>query len=64
MSFGYTSLYIKELHIEQIASYKEMLNLIRTILILVILMTMMGLTGMSTYYASEPRHEIAVRKVF
>ena len=64
MSFGYTSLYIKELHIEQIASYKEMLNLIRTILILVILMTMMGLTGMSTYYASERRHEIAVRKVF
>ena len=64
MHFGYASQYIKEVHMEQIAQYKEMLILLRTILFLVIIMTMMGMTGMSVYFASERRHEIAVRKVF
>ena len=64
MHFGYASQYIKEVHIEQLNEYKEMLILLRTILFLVVIMTMMGLTGMSVYFASERRQEIAVRKVF
>ncbi len=64
MHFGYASQYIKEVHIEQLDEYKEMLILLRTILFLVLIMTMMGLTGMSVYFASERRQEIAVRKVF
>ena len=41
-----------------------MVVLIRTMMILVILMTMLGLTGMSVYFASEKMQDIAIRKIF
>ncbi|MBQ3607619.1 MAG: hypothetical protein II991_04920, partial [Bacteroidales bacterium] len=56
--------YIREIHKENLAPLYITIRLMRLVLILIIAMTMMGLTGMSVYYASERRHEIAVRKVF
>lgn len=64
MNFSTASKYIEEIHLDNIAPLHTTLKLMRLILVLVIAMTMMGLTGMSIYYASERRHEIAVRKVF
>ena len=64
MHFGYGSSYVKEIHKGNISEEKAIVVLMRTIMILVIFMTMMGLTGMSVYFASERRQEIAIRKVF
>ena len=58
------SQYVKEFHLTQIEEFHTMLKLFRIIMALVIFMSMMGLVGISIYYASERRHEIAVRKVF
>ena len=64
MKFGYESKYIKEIHKDTLAPIYSTIKLMRLVLILIIAMTMMGMTGMSVYYASERRHEISVRKVF
>ena len=64
MDFATESKYIREIHKENLAPLYITIRLMRLVLILIIAMTMMGLTGMSVYYASERRHEIAVRKVF
>ncbi len=64
MNYEFASQYVTETHIEKLEPYKAILSLLRVIMILVIVMTMMGLTGISVYFAAEKRHEIAVRKVF
>ena len=64
MNFGWASRYVMEVHKGNISEEKAMVVLIRTMMILVILMTMLGLTGMSVYFASERRPEIAIRKIF
>ena len=64
MNFGWGSRYVMEVHKGNISEEKAMVVLIRTMMILVILMTMLGLTGMSVYFASERRQEIAIRKIF
>lgn len=64
MHFGYTSKYVMEVHKGNISEEKAIVVLMRTMMILVILMTMLGLTGMSVYFASERRPEIAIRKIF
>ena len=64
MKFGYESKYIKEIHKDTLAPIYSTIKLMRLVLILIIAITMMGMTGMSVYYASERRHEISVRKVF
>ena len=64
MNYEFASQYVKETHLERLEPYKAMLSLLRMILILVITMTMMGLTGISVYFATERRQEIAIRKVF
>ena len=64
MHFGYGSSYVNEVHKGNIVEEKAMVVLMRTIMILVIIMTMTGLIGMSLYFASERRQEIAIRKVF
>ena len=64
MHFGYNSKYVMEVHKGNISEEKAIVVLMRTMMILVILMTMLGLTGMSVYFASERRPEIAIRKIF
>ena len=64
MHFGYASSYVMEVHKGNISEEKAMVVLIRTMMILVILMTMLGLTGMSVYFASEKMQDIAIRKIF
>jgi len=64
MHFGYGSGYVKEIHKGSISEEKAMVLLMRTIMVLVILMTMMGLTGMSIHYAAERTQDIAIRKTF
>ena len=64
MNFSTSSKYIKEINVENLSGLHSMLKLMRFILILIIGMTMMGLVGMSAYYAAERKNEIAVRKVF
>ena len=64
MHFGYASSYVMEVHKGNISEEKAIVVLMRTMMILVILMTMLGLTGMSVYFASERRPEIAIRKIF
>ena len=64
MNFASESKYIREIHNEQLAPLYSTIKLMRLVLILIIALTMMGMTGMSVYYASERRHEISIRKVF
>ena len=64
MNFGWGSSYVMEVHKGNISEEKAIVVLMRTMMILVILMTMLGLTGMSVYFASERRQDIAIRKIF
>ena len=61
---GAISCYVEENHIQQIDEFHSILDLFRIILGIVILMSMLGLTGMSVYYAADSEHETAIRKVF
>ncbi len=49
---------------EKLSSFKFILELLAIVMGLVVIMSMMGLLGMSIHYTNERRNEIAVRKIF
>ena len=49
---------------ERLAKVKEQLSLVRIFMILSLLLSILGLIAMSSYYADESSKDIAIRKVF
>ena len=64
MGFGMTSMYIKEINAFGLAPWKGLNDLLEKLLGIIFILGVMGLTGISIYFATEREKEIAVRKVF
>jgi putative ABC transport system permease protein len=64
MEFGMTSMYIKEINEDGLAPWKGLNDLLEKLLGIIFILGVMGLTGISIYFATEREKEIAVRKVF
>ena len=64
MDFGMRSLYIKEINERNLAPHKALNSLLVKLLGILIILGIMGLSGISMYFASENEKEIAVRKTF
>ena len=62
--FGMTSMYIKEINEDGLAPWKGLNDLLEKLLGIIFILGVMGLTGISIYFATEREKEIAVRKVF
>ncbi len=62
--FGSMALYIKEINEEGLAHWKGLNDLMERLLLIIIILGLMGLTGISIYFATEREKEIAIRKVF
>ena len=62
--FGMTSMYIKEINAFGLAPWKGLNDLLEKLLGIIFILGVMGLTGISIYFATEREKEIAVRKVF
>lgn len=62
--FGMTSMYIKEINEDGLAPWKGLNDLLEKLLGIIFILSVMGLTGISIYFATEREKEIAVRKVF
>jgi putative ABC transport system permease protein len=56
--------FITDILSERLAKVKEQLSLVRIFMILSLLLSILGLIAMSSYYADESSKDIAVRKVF
>ena len=61
---GMTSMYIKEINEDGLAPWKGLNDLLEKLLGIIFILGVMGLTGISIYFATEREKEIAVRKVF
>ena len=59
-----TSMYIKEINAFGLAPWKGLNDLLEKLLGIIFILGVMGLTGISIYFATEREKEIAVRKVF
>ena len=55
---------ILEIFEEKLSSIRFILKLLAIVMGLVVIMSMMGLLGMSVHYTNERRSEIAIRKIF
>lgn len=64
MDFGMRSLYIKEINERNLAPHKALNSLLVKLLGILIILGIMGLSGISMYFAGENEKEIAVRKTF
>ena len=62
--FGMKSMYIKEINEDELAPWKGLNDLLEKLLGIIFILGVMGLTGISIYFATEREKEIAVRKVF
>ena len=62
--FGAKAMYIKEINESRLAPQKALNNLMEKLLIIIAILGIMGLTGISIYFATEREKEIAIRKVF
>ena len=56
--------FITDILSERLAKVKEQLSLVRIFMILSLLLSILGLIAMSSYYADESSKDIAIRKVF
>ena len=56
--------YVIEMLHETMASVKIIIDTIGLVMLLVVIMSMMGLAGMSIHFTNERRNEIAVRRIF
>ena len=62
--FGMSALYVKEINEEDLSPWKSLNDLMERLLGIIIILGVMGLTGISIYFATEREKEIAIRKVF
>ena len=62
--FGMLSMYIKEINEDGLSPWKGLNDLLEKLLAIIFILGVMGLTGISIYFATEREKEIAVRKVF
>ena len=62
--FGMSALYVKEINEEELSPWKGLKDLLERLLGIIIILGVMGLTGISIYFATEREKEIAIRKVF
>lgn len=62
--FGRNALYLTEIKKEGLQTLEFIRNIVSGITIIIVIITILGLTGISVYHADENTHEIAVRKVF
>ena len=62
--FGMMAMYIKEINESELAPHKGVNDLMEKLLGIIVILGIMGLTGISIYFATEREKEIAVRKVF
>ena len=62
--FGMSALYVKEINEEELSPWKGLNDLLERLLGIIIILGVMGLTGISIYFATEREKEIAIRKVF
>ena len=62
--FGMLSMYIKEINEDGLSPWKGLNDLLEKLLTIIFILGVMGLTGISIYFATEREKEIAVRKVF
>lgn len=56
--------YIDDFYLEALKPAKNNMRLLEVFMLLAVLISLLGLLAMSTYYAGENSHTIAVRKVF
>ena len=56
--------YVREILDEKMSPMKFILELMAIVMALVVIMSMMGLVGMSIHFTNERRNEIAVRRIF
>ena len=56
--------YIDDFYLEALKPAKNNMRLLEVFMLLAVLISLLGLIAMSTYYAGENAHSIAVRKVF
>ena len=62
--FGMLSMYIKEMNEDSLSPRKGLNDLLEKLLGIIFILGVMGLTGISIYFATEREKEIAIRKVF
>ncbi len=60
----YASFYIEDYIVRQMEPTRNNMKLIEIFMILSVIISLLGLVAMSTYYASETAKDIAVKKVF
>ena len=56
--------YVLDIFEETTAPFRMIIEMIRIVMILVVIMSMMGLIGMSMHFTNERKNEIAVRRIF
>ena len=56
--------FIRDIHRKQLAPVRRTLRLVELFAMLAVLISLLGLLAMSTYFADENTKQIAVRKVF
>ena len=61
---GRESMYLGEILKRDLQKIEFIKNLVTGIALMIVLIAVLGLIGMSIYYADESTHETAVRKVF
>ena len=62
--FGRESMYLTEILERDLQKIEFIKNVVTGIALMIVLIAILGLIGMSIYYADENTHETAVRKVF
>ena len=62
--FGRESMYLTEILERDLQKIEFIKNVVTGIALMIVLIAILGLIGMSIYYADESTHETAVRKVF
>ena len=63
-NFGRGAMYLTEILEEDLQKIDFIKNVVTGIALMIVLIAILGLTGMSIYYADENTHQTAVRKVF
>ena len=63
-NFGRGAMYLTEILEEDLQKIGFIKNVVTGIALMIVLIAILGLTGMSIYYADENTHQTAVRKVF
>ena len=63
-NFGRGAMYLTEILEEDLQKIDFIKNAVTGIALMIVLIAILGLTGMSIYYADENTHQTAVRKVF